>query len=204
MVVKEFSKDLDRIEKLRKDFVLAFPRDSIMNLTLEQYAMGHGDKGNFCYRLEYEQDGMGKISSDKANVKKYGVWFDKNSKEYLFSKKYGKTVDDAFYKVKSEIVKLLLAGEVEDDILIENCPISELVRYKLLAMYYPHKYLSIYTHLSSFCEKVGIPLFSGDSMLIKQKKLLQWKEANVETHDLTLIEFSDYLYSVFGKPAEKE
>ena len=134
MMFNKFSKDLDCVEQLRKDFVSDFPRDTLMNMTLEQYAMGHGDKHNFCYRLEYEQDGMGRISSSRAGSQKYGVWFDKKKGEYIFTKKYGSSVNDAFNNVKSEIIKLLRAGEDENFTIIEKSPIAELVKYKLLAV----------------------------------------------------------------------
>lgn len=199
MVFTGFTKDLNKVEKLRQKFVIDFPRESLKDMTLEQYAIGHGDHDNFCYRLEFEQEGMGRISG-LAGSQKFGVWCDKKSKEYKHTKKYGDSVEAAFSAVKNNIVELLDAGEKDDTYSIHNNPISQMVKYKLLAMYYPNKYLTIYSHLPYFCEKVGIPSYSDDNDLIKQRKLLQWKESNEETRDFTLLEFANYLYVVFGRP----
>jgi len=51
--------------------VSEFDRDTLENLTLEQYAMRTGDKKNFCYRLEREQIGMGDIRN--ATAQKFGI-----------------------------------------------------------------------------------------------------------------------------------
>lgn len=200
MMIKKSNKDLNRVEQLRKEFVADFPRDLLMNMSLEQYAIGRGDKQSFCYRLEYEQDGMGRIRSARAGSQKYGVWYDKNSEGYLFTKKYGTSVEEAFYRIKKEIVSLIFAGENGDDMLIDKSPIADMVKFKILAMYYPHKYLTIYTHLPYFCSKVGVSSYVNDTPLIKQRKLIQWKDSCEETRGMNLLEFVDYLYKAFGKP----
>ncbi len=37
-----------------------------------------------------------------------------------------------------------------------------------------------------------------------QKKLIQWKDSNDETKDLSLLEYGNFLYSKFGHPAKQE
>ncbi|WP_455016572.1 hypothetical protein [Oribacterium sinus] len=66
MKISEPNPNLEHIEALRKQFVSDFDRDTLEDLTLEQYAMKTGDKKNFCYRLEREQIGMGDIRNATA------------------------------------------------------------------------------------------------------------------------------------------
>ena len=84
MKISEPNPDLLQIEALRKEFVSEFDRDTLENLTLEQYAMRTGDKKNFCYRLEREQIGMGDIRN--ATAQKFGIWVRKATGEYDFTK----------------------------------------------------------------------------------------------------------------------
>lgn len=59
----------------------------LKTLTLEQYALRKGDKKNFCYRLEYEQIGMGDITN--VPPKKFGVWVRNATGEYDIAKSMG-------------------------------------------------------------------------------------------------------------------
>ena len=166
MKISEPNPDLIHIEILRKEFVSDFDRDTLENLTLEQYAMRTGDKKNFCYRLEREQIGMGDIRN--ATAQKFGIWVRKATGEYDFTKKYGETPEEAFSVIRSELCRLVDAGEADDYTAIRNNMIAPIVRFKILAMYYPNKFLTIHSerHLSYFCEKAGVPFTEDDDELV--------------------------------------
>ena len=200
MKISEPNPDLLHIETLRKEFVSEFNRDTLENLTLEQYAMGTGDKKNFCYRLEIEQIGMGDIRN--VPPKKFGIYFRKATSEYVFTKKYGKTAEEAFSVIRDEMCKLVDAGETDDYTAIRSNKIAPTVRSKILAMYYPNKFLTIHSerHLSYFCEKANVPFTEDDDELVLQRKLIWWKNNQTKIRDYSLLEYVAYLYEKFGVP----
>ncbi len=203
MRISSSDPDIEKIDKLRQEFVFHYTRDFIASMTLEQYAMGTGKHDNFCYDLERKQSGMGFITGARAN--KFGIWFSKEEGGYKFSKRYGDTPEKAFSKIKDEILDIIDAGAIDDFTAIENNMLAPLVRYKLLAMYYPHKYMTIYSkdHLAYFCDKAGIPAVDGDGELIMQRKLKQWKDTHNEVKDLSLLEYVAFLYKNFGHPPKQ-
>lgn len=200
MKISEPNPDLLHIETLRKEFVSEFDRDTLENLTLEQYAMRTGDKKNFCYRLEREQIGMGDIRN--ATAKKFGIWVRKATGEYDFTKKYGKTAGEAFSVIRDELCKLVDAGETDDYTAIRNNKIAPIVRFKILSMYYPNKFLTIHSerHLLHFCEKANVPFTMDDDELVLQRKLILWKNSQTKIRDYSLLEYVAYLYKEFGVP----
>lgn len=204
MRIREPNPDIMHIESLRREFVREFDRETLENLTLEQYALRTGDKSNFCYRLEREQIGMGDIRS--ATAQKFGVWVRKGTGEYDYTKKYGETVERAFETIRSEICRLVDAGAGNDYYAIRRNKIAPIVRYKILAMYYPDRFLTIHSrqHLSYFCSKAGLVCLENDDELMLQKKLLIWKDSHEEMQDWSLLEYVAYLYEHFGHPPKVE
>ena len=200
MKISEPNPNILHIEALRKKFVSDFDRDMLGSITLEQYAMRTGDKKNFCFRLEREQIGMGDIRN--ATAQKFGIWVRKSTGEYDFTKKYGQTAEEAFSVIRSELCKLVDAGKADDFNAIRKNMLAPIVRYKILAMYYPDKFLTIHSerHLTYFCKKAGIPYLQDDDELVLQRKLLQWKEKQSDIQDQSLLEYVAYLYEHFGVP----
>lgn len=200
MKISEPNPNILHIEALRKKFVSDFDRDMLEGITLEQYAMRTGDKKNFCYRLEREQIGMGDIRN--ATAQKFGIWVRKSTGEYDFTKKYGQTAEEAFSVIRSELCRLVDAGKEDDFNAIRKNMLAPIVRYKILAMYYPDKFLTIHSerHLTYFCKKAGIPYLQDDDELVLQRKLLQWKEKQPDIQNHSLLEYVAYLYEHFGVP----
>lgn len=200
MKISEPNPNILHIEALRKKFVSDFDRDMLEGIILEQYAMRTGDKKNFCYRLEREQIGMGDIRN--ATAQKFGIWVRKSTGEYDFTKKYGQTAEEAFSVIRSELCRLVDAGKEDDFNAIRKNMLAPIVRYKILAMYYPDKFLTIHSerHLTYFCKKAGIPYLQDDDELVLQRKLLQWKEKQPDIQNQSLLEYVAYLYEHFGVP----
>ena len=200
MKISEPNPNILHIEALRKKFVSDFDRDMLEGITLEQYAMRTGDKKNFCYRLEREQIGMGDIRN--ATAQKFGIWVRKSTGEYDFTKKYGQTAEEAFSVIRSELCRLVDAGKEDDFNAIRKNMLAPIVRYKILAMYYPDKFLTIHSerHLTYFCKKAGIPYLQDDDELVLQRKLLQCKENQPDIQNQSLLEYVAYLYEHFGVP----
>lgn len=194
--------DFAAIEAGRSKFVNDYNYEALKTLKIDNYAMGGGRKNNFCYCLEREQDGMGRITGAQSGSVRFGVWYDENTSGYKYAKKYGSSVSEAYDAVRQEILDLISAGERDDFKRIRESKLSPLVRYKILAMYYPHKYLTIFSlnHLSYFVEKAGMVVLESDDELILQMKLLQWKESQASLSKMSLLVYVNYLYNHFGRP----
>ncbi len=104
------------------------------------------------------------------------------------------------------MLDLIDAGERSDYVAIRENWIANNLKYKILAMYYPYKYLTIYSdrHLSYFCDKARIPAVEGDDELVMQRKLIQWKESNENVMALSYLEYVAFLYNHFGHPTKAD
>jgi hypothetical protein len=119
-------------------------------------------------------------------------------------KKYSKTEDpdEALAKIKKEIIALIHAGADEDYSAIRNSMIAPNIRYKILAVYYPDRYITVFAEwvLRYFCEKLDIPCEDSDDTLILQDKLVMWKNQQKHMQDWSLLVFVKYLYLEFDRP----
>ncbi|MCH5250576.1 MAG: HNH endonuclease [Lachnospiraceae bacterium] len=143
---------------------------------------------------------MGDISN--VTAQKFGIWVRATTGEYDFTKKYGNTREEAFERVHGELCKLVDAGAKDNYSAIRINLIAPIVRNKILAIYYPDKFLTIHSkrHLSYFCSKAEISYTDDDDELVLQRKLILWKEADSNMKEWSLLQFVAYLYEYFGKP----
>lgn len=191
-------KQIAQALNLRDKFVKDYPLSVLQAWTIkniDDYIIGK-QKQTFCCRLEHELVACGNILG--ATAAKFGVYF---SKKYIFTKKYGISVDDAFNKVKDEIVKLINAGAIDDVSTIRDSLLCPTMRGKILFLYYPDKYLPIYDykHLDFFINIIGLKIGSKD-ILDKQHVLIDWKDRDSIMKNWSLLEFQNFLYFTFGKP----
>lgn len=195
---------LSQANSLRAQFVKDYSITTLQSWNwndCDKYVAGKGNK-TFCYRLEWELAGCGSISNSRAN--KYGIYFSTINKKYIYTKKYGNNAQVAFQNVICEIIKLLKAGAKHDSVSIKSSPLCNLVRGKLLFVYYPNLYLPIYgkDHLLYFANKLNIKNVSQDIFDLQQA-ILRWKNRNSITKQWSNLEFEDFLYFAFGKPIKK-
>ena len=180
-------------------------RKALNSLSIEQYAEGAGDKNNFCYLLERNLGEFGCITGSTSQ--KFGVWR-KTTNDYAYTKKYGDSAETAYKRIKTELCKLIDAGEIDDYKTIRECIIAPLVKFKILAVYYPDRYLTIHSidHLRHFCKQIGISFHEKDDELILQNRLKLWKSTNLNTviQTQSLVNFVYCLYASFGRPENKE
>ncbi len=197
--------DIAGIVSLSRKFSSDYNLSVLEAMSMEDYAIGHGDHLNFCYRIEMELIRMGDIRG-LAGSQKFGVWYSKKDGEYQNTEKFGNSLEEAWAVVKAEIINLVKAGAKEDYEAIRESMLSPLFRYKILAVYYPDQYITIFSdrHLSYFCEKLEIPLSSGDDTLTLQRKLILWKEQHSGTKEMSLIMYVKWLYDTLGRPLKTE
>ena len=186
----------DEEEADRLKFIKKFPLDSIGKLTLDEYVQGT-DNNSFTYWLEFKGILFG---IGGGNASKFGIYKGKDGnyhgKEYNILQ--GKELSDLFEKIKNGIVKAL--DHVKNDNVSEiknlNIPIWNMVLQKILAIYYPEKFLQIGASdvLISFAKDIElknvelIPQnlieinYEGRKLLNSKTEFKDWDYAKLSTY----------------------
>jgi 5-methylcytosine-specific restriction enzyme B len=124
-------------EKLT-EFTSEFPKESIINLTLERYCLGRGLDNSFCYWIEKGLKDVGRFSTGLAGTTVYGVYYSKDDSKYI-SVLEGMAPEEAIVAIREAL---------SDLIVHENyTKARELFRFsfilKILNSYYPDNYFPI-------------------------------------------------------------
>src|SRR6185437_5985718 len=204
-------KDRKELYKLRSSFVKYFDRKRIRAMKIDDYVIGFGKpaKGfNFCYALERQLDGLGRILGSTAF--KFGIYYGRTKSikkdEYRFLKKFGNTHQIAFERVKEAILELLDAGEREDVDAIASNILSSMFKGKILYTYFPEKYLNIFSgdHLNYFLKQLDLEnrtLTSSNRSVYRREALINFKNQDLVMKKWTVDIFSTFLYREYpGRP----
>ena len=179
--LKSIKRQRQRLYDIRKSFVSHFTNSRIRRMNLDDYVIGVGqlENGfNFCYTLERDLDGLGRIIGSTAY--KFGVYYGRTKKDprvkYRFTSKYGSSSQRALENIKESIIELLAAGGSEDLEAIKNNKISPMFKGKILCTYFPDTYLNVFSndHLNYFLTQLGLDteeLIYGDAVY-KRKALV--------------------------------
>jgi len=149
---KEYQDDWEAdIALQRRDFCQKFPLGLVGKMTLEQYAIGQNRGESFCYWVETGTRRIAKIVGSPAS--KFGVYYGKTKSDskqrYRYTKKYSKDLppQDAqrlvFRRIRKHLVSLIDAGQRLDFTAIDQNPLSQMFKAKILCLYFPKNYLSI-------------------------------------------------------------
>jgi len=162
---------------------------------------------NFCYALERQLDGLGRIIG--ATAFKFGVYYGRTSTDadykYRFTKKFGNNYQEAFENVKNSILNLLDDGEAENLDLIANNPLSPMFKGKILSSYYHERYLNIFSpdHLNYFLIQLDLDtkqLLKKDAVY-KREALIDFKNKDIVMKNWSVDLFSHFLYTEYpGRP----
>lgn len=200
----------EKLHKIRFEFVRHFKYSDIRKMHVDEYVLGKAiPKGsyNFCYTLERELDGLGRIIG--ANAFKFGVYYGRTKSdsqiEYRFAKKFGNNNISAFENVRKKIIELLDAGATGDLATIAKNNISPMFKGKILSTYYPDVYLNVFSpeHLNYFLIKLDLDtewLIEADA-IYKRAALVEFKNQDLIMRDWSIDIFSDFLYTEYpGRP----
>lgn len=198
--------DFKELFKLKEKFTKDYTIKIISSLSLDDFVTGKGSP-TFCNRIENELNAWGNIHGSTA--KKFGIYYgvdgnDKENKYRIGKVKFGTSVDEAFEKIKSSIVELIVVeNENNFDILKRNL-ISPMFKGKLLSIYHSNKFLNIFsaTHLDYFINMLGLEN-NSKSELDKQNQLLEFKGSDFVMCHWSIFEFSKFLYHSFGRPNDE-
>jgi hypothetical protein len=204
--LRSLEKDYSAIYKRRAEFVRKFNRNKIASMTLDEYVIGKEKKDTFCYILERSLAQLGNFTGSTS--KKFGVYYGKEEKDYVFIKKFGKSAKEAFANIKQEILALLEAGEAEDYDAMINSPISTMFKGKILSTYFPEKYLNILCedHLDHYLRHLDLDnkdLMKQDP-IYKRKALLEFKNKDADMKKWSVNMFATFLWRDYPKAPIKD
>lgn len=211
--MNEILETRESLYQLRNSFVRHFSLARIKKMQIDEYVAGVDlpkNGYNFCYILERQLDGLGRIIG--ATAFKFGVYFGRtksdNNYEYRFTRKFGETYEEAFSNIKATILELLTLGEEENiDEIAENS-LSPMFKGKILCTFYPERYLNIFSndHLDYFLIQLDLnseELLNSDA-IYKREKLIEFKNADPIMENWSVDLFSNFLYTEYpGRPPRK-
>jgi hypothetical protein len=178
----------DNLKELRDKFNRDFPKENILNLTLEDYALGNPEQNpdSFSHQIEFATKELGSVSGGDA--KKHGVYWSKKKQGYEHSKHLSSNPDEAFLKIKNTLFNLIEKVEnydfenldkIADQIGFNN----NTLRVKPLSLYFPDLFLPIAMphHLDEFLRLLKLPTPQGT--LTKNRLLLEGLRSIPEMQD---------------------
>lgn len=198
-----------KLERLRDDFVKLFPLSRIATLTFEDYVQGKKINGklntnSFCYWVEWTTKELGKMQGARAD--KFGLYCDKKTQEYKFLKKFA-NANIALSSIKTEISNLIqfaTSASLKD---IKNIELSPMFKGKILFLYNPDRFINIFSegHVDHFIGNIGLPDDDSNIDLIDKRELIfTFKMEDSIMKKWKMWEFSDFLYTQFGRPPKKK
>lgn len=178
-----------RAQKEREDFLDKFPVSKIRELSLEEYAfrkMSYGNKASFSTIMYSRLENI--AHTGNAYTHMFGIYFKEESQQPTLSPTYSKLFGDnykgAFLQIKEDIVNLLTEVGKDNFEAVKGCRLNSLFRYKLLAVYFPEKFLPVCTRdmMEEICNTMSLS-FGNREMVYSNIELRNIKESNPLTRD---------------------
>lgn len=192
------------LHKLRLAVAKQYSVNALSSLKLDDYVLGKGHH-TFCYKIERELDGLGRIIG--ATADKFGIYFGRTKSDstvkYRHTKIWGSSHSEAFKNIIPAIQQLIQAGANYDRDAILKSRISPMFKGKILSVYYPDKYLNVFSdeHLKYFLKFYDLDTkqtLHSDPVL-KREVLLEFKNNDAVMKNWSADLFSYFLYNVYPK-----
>ena len=185
------------------EFLERFPLASLEALTLRSYAIGvPGEKG-FCYWVEHGTKAWASIFG--ATSEKFGVYFGKAKHDATIRFRYTQKFSEGFSSIGSErkvfnrikqhLLSLVEAGRKKDFAAIDENPLSQMFKAKILSLYFRDVFVNICSgdHLK---EAALALVLASDSPSFAQHKLLEYKKSHKTLKHWTTQKFMILFYKV--------
>jgi hypothetical protein len=140
---------VEKRENDRLSFVEKFPLTKLKDLSIDQFVQGT-DENSLCYWLEFKKIGFG---IGGGNASKFGIYKTKNKEEIVYATGYGmnktflddRAAKDYFSDLLNKILKALDYTRSDKIAKIRELeiPMWNMVLQKILAIYFPDKFLTI-------------------------------------------------------------
>lgn len=191
-----------KAESRRRDFVRRFPVSRVRSMSLRDYAQGIGNHDdNFCYEIEWSLAELGKING--TNASKFGIYFSSKGHYHITKLWQRNTPEESMAALREELANLIEAGSKNDLDAIRRSPISPIFKGKILATYFPEKYLSVFSeaHLDYFihCLNLDHEITTESDIFDKRNILVAFKNTNKRMQDWPLHAFAHFLYFEYPK-----
>ncbi len=195
------NKILEPANAKRQEFTEKFSLNKLSsmlsNMSYDEYVSGKPD--SFCYWLDTTLRPLGEIRGSFAS-KKFGIYFNGSENDYVYLTKFGDSKEQAFQNILTAIISLIEDGNTDNiESLILN-PISPMFKGKILATYYPKKYLNVFSNdiLNKFLKNLVIISDKELNEIEKRKILTDYKNKNEIMKNWELPEFGDFLFYSFS------
>jgi len=190
--------------KLRTAFANQFSAKALSNLKVEDYVIGKGEH-TFCYKIERELDGLGRIIG--ATADKFGIYYGRTKHDstvkYRETKIWGNSSITAYNNIIPAIKQLIVAGANNDIDTILQSRISPMFKGKILSVYYLDRFLNVFSdeHLKYFLKFYDLDTKKTLRLdpVLKRETLLDFKNNDVVMKNWSTDLFSYFLYNVYPK-----
>ncbi len=187
----------DKAFRARGDFLRAFPKDKLKDLTIDEYVIGH-HRPTFCNYVEGLTRAWANILGSTSF--KFGIYYGRTKTDptvtYRFASRFGTTKEAAFQSVKNALLTLVAEGGKQnpDFAAIDDNPLAQTIKAKILSLYYPERFLNICS--AEHLEELGADLGLGRDLYVSeyQHELLRLKETHSVTKSWGNPKFMNFLY----------
>lgn len=190
----------DAALRSRGQFIRKFPLDSLPNLTVDKYVIGHR-KRSFCWFVEPGTKDWANIMG--ATSFKFGIYFGRTKSDpthkYRFRDRFGTNEKEAFEAVKAAVLYLVKLGAEEqpDFAAIDANPLSQMFKAKILSLYFPKRFLPVCSgeHLDMVGSRLGFPEGLPHSQY--QNLIHTAKKRHPKTRSWSEPRFMAFMYKVY-------
>lgn len=178
-------------------------------MNIDDYVEGKNKSANvFCYALEHTLGAYGLKKGGSA--RKFGIYYSQEQSNYVITQNwnYG-TPEESFKHLRKALIELIIAGENDDIEAIRQSLFSLMFKGKILATYFPEKYLSIFSevHLDYYIHRLDLDYMvtSKTDIIEKRQILVNFRNSNSMMSKWPLHAFSYFLYNKYpGSPKDLE
>jgi hypothetical protein len=183
----------------REEFVRQYPSKRLSTLRMDDYVIGLVPHRGYCYWAESKTKKWASIQGGTAQ--KFGIYFGKWGKQskrrYRFKPSYGDASTppaQVFRRVKGYLLDLIAQGRRRDFRALDENPLPQVFKAKLLSLYYPKQYINICSEraLKHYADVLGV---ESKSCAETQHRLLAHRTA--VPRDWSSWKFTRFLFHTF-------
>lgn len=185
------------------EFQKAFPKDSLKDMTLDEYCIGNGENNSFCWWIERGLQSSGRFAPGFSTA--YMIYKDTKTSDYRIDIKrsQGQTPEQLMPKI-AESIQLLV-----DTKSIKNLPISNMnqnLMLRILYCCYPEEFFPVFAkeQLEKICRLLNLKV--SKSLFENNKSILEYFNTHekFKAIDNTIIMSSIYNGTLDSNTAQKE
>jgi hypothetical protein len=183
----------------REEFVQRYPSTRLPSIKMDDYVIGLVPHRGYCYWAESKTKKWASIQGGTAQ--KFGIYFGKwgdgSRRKYRFKSWYGNERTPAgqvFREVKKHLLDLIAQGRQTDFDAIDENPLPQVFKAKLLSLYFPKQYINICSERALKHYAKVFSLESESCAAIQHQLLLQRKAV---PSDWSTWKFTRFLFHSF-------